>query len=85
MPPPRPSQVVPEARVPRQVEEILIKALSKEPSGRYATAADLKTALGASLGLGLSEGSYKLFQKLQWPDVGPVPCLVKPLSRRAAM
>jgi hypothetical protein len=24
-----------------------------------------------------------LFQKLNWPDVGPVPCLVKPLSRRA--
>jgi hypothetical protein len=40
-------------------------------------------SVGASLGLGLSEGSYKLFQKLQWPDVGPVPCLVKPLSRRA--
>lgn len=39
--------------------------------------------VGASLGLGLSKGSYKLFQKLRWPDAGPVPCLVKPLSRRA--
>jgi len=39
--------------------------------------------VGASLGLGLSESSYRLFQKLHWPDVGPVPCLVKPLSRRA--
>ena len=39
--------------------------------------------VGASLGLGLSESSYRLFQKLRWPDVGPVPCLVKPLSRRA--
>ena len=39
--------------------------------------------VGASLGLGLSEGSYRLFQKLNWPDVGPVPCLIKPLSRRA--
>jgi GNAT superfamily N-acetyltransferase len=39
--------------------------------------------VGASLGLGLSESSYKLFQKLKWPDVGPVPCYVKPLSRRA--
>jgi GNAT superfamily N-acetyltransferase len=38
---------------------------------------------GAALGLGLSESSYRLFQKMQWPDVGPVPCLVKPLSRRA--
>lgn len=37
----------------------------------------------ASLGLGLSDASYRLFQKLRWPDVGPVPCLVKPLSRRA--
>ena len=34
-------------------------------------------------GSGLSDASYRLFQKLRWPDVGPVPCLVKPLSRRA--
>ena len=27
--------------------------------------------VGASLGLGLSESSYRLFQKMQWPDVGP--------------
>jgi GNAT superfamily N-acetyltransferase len=39
--------------------------------------------VGASLGLGLSESSYRLFQKLRWPDVGPVPCVVKPLTRRA--
>lgn len=39
--------------------------------------------VGASLGLGLSESSYRLFQKMRWPDLGPVPCLVKPLSRRA--
>ena len=38
---------------------------------------------GASLGLGLSDSSHRLFQKMQWPEVGPVPCLVKPLSRRA--
>lgn len=39
--------------------------------------------VGASLGLGLSDASYKLFKKLQWPDVGPVPRMVKPISRRA--
>ena len=38
---------------------------------------------GAALGLGLSDASYALFKKLQWPDLGPVACLVKPLSRRA--
>jgi GNAT superfamily N-acetyltransferase len=38
---------------------------------------------GASLGLGLSAASYNLFRKMSWPDLGPVPCLVKPLSRRA--
>jgi predicted N-acetyltransferase YhbS len=38
---------------------------------------------GASLGMGLSIGSHQLFRKLQWPDVGPVPCLVKPISPRA--
>jgi GNAT superfamily N-acetyltransferase len=40
-------------------------------------------ATGASLGLGLSESSRRLFQKMQWPDMGPIPCFVKPLSRRA--
>ena len=39
--------------------------------------------VGASLGLGLSEPSYRLFLKMDWPDIGPVPCMVKPLSRRA--
>ena len=39
--------------------------------------------VGAALGLGLSESSYRLFQKLRWPNVGPVPCYVKPLTRRA--
>lgn len=39
--------------------------------------------VGAALGLGLSESSYHLFQKLRWPDVGPIPMLVKPLTRRA--
>ncbi len=38
---------------------------------------------GASLGLGLSVASHRLFRKLQWPEVGPVPCLVKLLSPRA--
>ena len=40
-------------------------------------------SVGASLGLGLSAASSRLFEKLSWPNVGPVPCLVKPLSRRA--
>jgi GNAT superfamily N-acetyltransferase len=39
--------------------------------------------VGASLGLGLSDSSFRLFQKLRWPNAGPVPCLVKPLTRRA--
>jgi GNAT superfamily N-acetyltransferase len=39
--------------------------------------------VGAALGLGLSDASYRLFGKLRWPDVGPVPCFVKPLTRRA--
>jgi GNAT superfamily N-acetyltransferase len=39
--------------------------------------------VGAALGLGLSESSHRLFQKLRWPEVGPLPCFVKPLTRRA--
>jgi hypothetical protein len=38
---------------------------------------------GASLGLGLSESSHHLVKKLRWPEPGAVPCLVKPLTRRA--
>jgi hypothetical protein len=40
-------------------------------------------SVGASLGLGLSPSSHRLFRKMKWPEVGPVPCLVKPLTRRA--
>jgi hypothetical protein len=39
--------------------------------------------VGAALGLNPSESSYQLFRKLRWPDIGMVPCLVKPLTRRA--
>jgi GNAT superfamily N-acetyltransferase len=39
--------------------------------------------VGAALGLGLSDSSHRLFRKLRWPEPGPVPCLVKPLTRRA--
>lgn len=38
---------------------------------------------GASLGLGLSTASQGLFRKLRWPEVGSLPSLVKPLTRRA--
>jgi GNAT superfamily N-acetyltransferase len=40
-------------------------------------------AVGAALGLGLSPSSSRLVRKLRWPDLGPVPRLVKPLTRRA--
>jgi GNAT superfamily N-acetyltransferase len=39
--------------------------------------------VGAALGLSPSEASAHLFHKLGWPEAGTVPCLVKPLSRRA--
>ena len=32
---------------------------------------------------GCLTSSHRLFQKLRWPEPGPVPCLVKPLTRRA--
>jgi GNAT superfamily N-acetyltransferase len=39
----------------------------------------------ASLGLGLSPSSYALFRKLQWQDVGPVPCYTRLLDVRALL
>ena len=38
--------------------------------------------VGASIGLGLTDGSHALFTKLHWPDLGRVPRYVMPLSRR---
>ena len=40
-------------------------------------------SVGASLGLGLSDSSSSLLKKLHWPEVAPIPGLVKPLTRRA--
>lgn len=39
--------------------------------------------VGASLGLGLSDASARLFRKLRWPEAVSVPCVAKPLTRRA--
>jgi len=39
----------------------------------------------ASLGLGLSVSSYTLFKKLDWEDVGPVPCFSAVLDARALL
>jgi hypothetical protein len=38
---------------------------------------------GATLALGLSEESSALLRRLRFPEPQPVPCLVKPLTRRA--
>lgn len=40
-------------------------------------------SVGASMGLGLSDSSQQLLRKLRWPEPQLVPCLVKPLTRRA--
>ena len=41
------------------------------------------TNVGASLGLGLSDASFAPVQEAALAERGPVPCLVKPLTRRA--
>lgn len=38
---------------------------------------------GAVMALGLSAESRELFDRMQWPESHVVPCLVKPLTRRA--
>jgi GNAT superfamily N-acetyltransferase len=43
------------------------------------------THVEAPLGLGLSLASYRLFQKLGWEDVGPVPCYSRPLDPAALL
>ncbi len=40
-------------------------------------------SVGAALGLGLSESSSALLKKIHFPDVAPIPGVVKPLTRRA--
>lgn len=39
--------------------------------------------VGAALGLGLTDSSRRLFEKLRWPEIGTIPCFTKPLTRRA--
>jgi hypothetical protein len=38
---------------------------------------------GVALGAALSEGTRFLLEKIRWPPPVPLPCVVKPLSRRA--
>ena len=38
---------------------------------------------GAALTMGISEGTRVLFDRIHWPPATVVPCLVKPLTRRA--
>lgn len=38
---------------------------------------------GAVLALGISEASRRMLDRLRWPESQSVPCLVKPLTRRA--
>ena len=38
---------------------------------------------GVALGAGLSPGTRQLLDELRWPRAVPLPCLVKPISRRA--
>ncbi len=40
-------------------------------------------SVDAALGLGIAPASRPLMQKLKWPYLDTVPCLVKPLTRRA--
>ena len=40
-------------------------------------------SVGAALGLGLSDASSALLKKMHFPDVAPIPGVVKPLTRRA--
>jgi hypothetical protein len=40
-------------------------------------------SVGAALGLGLSDASSALLKKVHFPDVPPIPGVVKPLTRRA--
>lgn len=40
-------------------------------------------SVDAALGLGVGPASRPIMQKLKWPHLDAVPCLVKPLTRRA--
>ncbi len=44
--PRRPSEVAPEAHIPRRLDEIILRCLKKNPAERFDTGADLSAALG---------------------------------------
>lgn len=46
-PPPPPRQIAPDAKITRQLEQLVLKALAKEPGDRFQSAAELAAALRA--------------------------------------
>jgi serine/threonine-protein kinase len=46
-PPPRPSAVAPEAKVPAALEQVILRALAKLPEERYESAAEMREALAS--------------------------------------
>ena len=44
-PPPAPNTVTPGKNIPQQVEEVILKAMAKEPEQRFATAAEMRGVL----------------------------------------
>ena len=59
------------------------RAERQRPGSWRGTTPRLGSAAGVALGAHLSDGTRFLLEKIHWPKPVTLPCLVKPLSRRA--
>lgn len=72
----------------QEVDAAWLSDLLVAPERRRQGLGDLLCAtwdrtVGAALGLGLPDSVATVVRRVGWPSVGTVPCLVKPLTRRA--
>src|SRR3989337_2287251 len=67
----------------RGIEQLHRRTLGNEAAERLPLHWDWARGSGSALGAELSSATRGRLDEMRWPRAQPLPCLVKPLSRRA--